>query len=132
MSRNQDILREDRELRDAAKAVLLADLEHAKASFSAKGVATRIGGRIGDGAKDVLEVAKVQADDNRGVIAMLIGAIALWMGRTPILEILGLATPASQDEVHDATSDDAGDDELINDGATMDAQVNSSGDDDEQ
>lgn len=82
---------EDRALRDAARTVLLADLEHARASFSAKGIADRVGGRIGDGAKDVYEVAKEQADDNRGIIAAIIGALILWFAREPILELLGLA-----------------------------------------
>ena len=82
---------EDRAMRDAARTVLLADLEHARASFSAKGIADRVGGRIGDGAKDVLEVAKEQADDNRGILAAIIGAILLWIAREPLLEILGLS-----------------------------------------
>lgn len=98
MSRVEESLRQDRELRDAARAVFLADIEHAKTSFSAKGMAQRIGGRIGDGAKDVYEVAKVQADDNRGIIAVLIGAIALWFSREPILELLGLSATDAADE----------------------------------
>lgn len=81
---------EDKALRDAAKSVLLADIEHARTSFSPKGFADRVGGRIGDGAKDVYSVAKVHADDNRGIIATLIGAILLWISRDTILEMLGL------------------------------------------
>ena len=80
---------EDRAMRDAAKTVLVAELEHMKASFSTKGLTDRITDRIGDGAKDVFEVAKEQADDNRGVIAALIGAILLWLGREPLLDLLG-------------------------------------------
>ncbi|WP_299192447.1 hypothetical protein [uncultured Erythrobacter sp.] len=91
MSKRLEQFHEDRAIRDAARAVLLADIEHARVSFSAKGVADRVGGRIGDGAKDVLEVAKTQADSNRGIIAALIGAILLWLGRDTILELLGLA-----------------------------------------
>ncbi|MEO0461744.1 MAG: hypothetical protein AAF127_01335 [Pseudomonadota bacterium] len=84
---------EDRELRDAARTVLLADIEHARATLSGKGVAARMAGRIGDGAKDVFEVAKVNADDNRGVLAGLIGAILLWIARGPIMEMLGFEQP---------------------------------------
>ncbi|MFU7528890.1 hypothetical protein [Qipengyuania sp. ASV99] len=91
---------EDRAIRDAARAVLMADITHARASLSAKGVAARIGGRIGDGAKDVFEVAKAHSEDNRGIIAALIGAVLLWLGREPILEILGLSDS-------DETSEDA-------------------------
>ena len=80
---------EDKALRDAAKDVFTADIAHAKVNLSGKGIATRIGGRIGDGAKDVVEVAKVHADDNRGILAIIIGALVLWFARSPIKEILG-------------------------------------------
>ena len=96
---------EDRELRNAAKAVLLADIEHARTSFSAKGVAERIGGRIGDGARDVVDIAKDHADDNRGIIAILIGALFLWISREPLLELLGLS---DQSEMSEETSADHG------------------------
>lgn len=81
---------EDRALRDAARSVLMADIEHAKVSLSGKGIATRVGSRVGDGAKDVLEVAKVHADDKRGILASLIGAAIMFFAREPILEILGI------------------------------------------
>ncbi|QFT77814.1 hypothetical protein [Erythrobacter sp. THAF29] len=84
---------EDRALRDAARANFLADLEHAKESFSGKGVAERIVDRIGDGARDVFEQASETAEDNRGIIAALIGAILLWLSRGPIMEMLGFADP---------------------------------------
>ena len=84
---------EDRALRDAARAVFVADITHARSSLSAKGVATRVGSRIGDGAKDVFEVARLQAEDNRGILAILIGALVLWFAREPIREIFGLAQP---------------------------------------
>lgn len=128
MSRAEERLSEDRELRDAARAVFLADLDHAKTNFTAKGVAGRVGSRIGDGAKDVLEVAKVQAEDNRGVIAALIGAVALWLSREPILEIFGLATAAPPDE----TAAEVAQDKFKNEGAAKDAPDKWSGDDDEQ
>lgn len=82
---------EDRAIRDAARAVLMADITHARSFLSPKGVAGRIGGRIGDGAKDVFEVAKAHSDNNRGIIAALIGAVLLWLGRDPILDMLGLS-----------------------------------------
>lgn len=87
----------DRALRDAAKAVLLADIDHARTSFSAKGVADRVGTRIGEGAADVLDTAKDVANDNRGIIAALIGAILLWLGREPLFEALGFGDEAEAD-----------------------------------
>lgn len=95
MSRLPSEFIEDRALRDAARDVLLADIEHARATFSGAGVAGRVAGRIGGGAKDVIEVAKVHADDNRGILAGLIALLALWFAREPLLEIFGLA-PAEE------------------------------------
>ena len=100
---------EDKAMRDAARANFLADFEHAKFSLSGKGLAGRIVDRVGEGAQDVFEVAKTQADDNRGVISALIGAILLWFAREPIMEILGLresddlAEPESEETIQSET-----------------------------
>lgn len=98
MSRLPEQFHEDQALRDAARAVLFADLEHARVTLSGKGVASRVAGRIGDGAKDVIEVAKGQADDKRGIIAALVAALFLWLARGPILEILGFGPEAKDTE----------------------------------
>lgn len=98
MSKLLEQFHEDKALRDAARAVLVSDVEHARSSLTPKGFADRIGGRIGDGAKDVYSVAKTHADDNRGIIAALIGAILLWVSRDTILEILGLEVAEGQAE----------------------------------
>jgi hypothetical protein len=113
MSRLEQQLREDRALRDAALTVLQADIALARTSFSGKGLADRVGGRIGDGAKDVLETAKTHADGNRGMLAALIGAMLLWIAREPIMAMLGLADAAPDDEIDDTTSP-AGDEEVTN------------------
>jgi hypothetical protein len=136
---------EDRALRDAARKVFMADLAHAKSSLSGAGLASRVAGRVGDGAKDVLEVAKVHADDNRGVLAGLTGALLLWIAREPILEILGLAPDLGDDGAGHATDIDLGEEALDetaepplplqdtpddNPGSTMDAQSDLSPGDD--
>lgn len=90
-------LAEDRALRNAALAVLKADVAHAKVSFAPKSIAARTGTRLKEGAEEIYEIAKDRADDNRGVIAVLIGALFLLLARQPILEILGLAEPGEED-----------------------------------
>ena len=135
MSPAEEQLREDRKLRDAARAVFLADLEHLRTSFSAKGVANRIGGRIGDGAKDVFEVAKMHADDKRGIIALIIGALALWFGRGSIMEILGLGEATDEDAALPENAQSG--DEILDDEEGKAPPASSSpspndGDDDEQ
>jgi len=87
---------EDRALRDAARAVLTEDIERLRANLGEEGIASRvssgvsstISSRIRTGARDVLAQAKAQAGDHKGVLAMLVGAIILWLGRGPILDWL--------------------------------------------
>ena len=98
MTKLPDQFIEDRALRDAARSVFMADIAHAKTTLSGKGIAKRVTSRVGDGAKDVLAVAKVNADDNRGIIAALLGALILFFAREPILKILGFAPDSADDE----------------------------------
>jgi hypothetical protein len=81
-------LREDRLLRDAARALVEADIAQVKASLAARSIPERIGDRIGEGATDVLDEAVAVADDHKGVVATLIAAIILWFARHPIIELL--------------------------------------------
>ncbi|MBI1401591.1 MAG: hypothetical protein GC147_00060 [Porphyrobacter sp.] len=87
---------EDRALRDAARAVLEEDIARIRASLGEQGVASRVSSsvtgsistRIKDGASDVLEQAKRQASDHAGVLAVLVGAILLWLMRGPLLALI--------------------------------------------
>jgi len=115
MSRLPDSFIQDRELRDAARAVFLDDVEHARTSLTGKAVAERVVGRIGTGAKDVFEVAKGHTDDKRGLIACLIAAIALWFTRKPLLEIFGIAQDIAEDIAEDIADDRADQDVEIGD-----------------
>lgn len=84
---------EDRALRDAARAVLAEDIERLQGNLGEQGIASRfssgvtssISTRIRSGARDVLDQVTTQAGDNRGVLALLVGAIILWFARAPIL-----------------------------------------------
>jgi len=83
---------EDRELRDKARAVLAEDLARLQGSLDEQGIASRVSSgvtstistRIRTGARDVLDQARAQAEDKKGVLALLIGAIILWFAREPI------------------------------------------------
>lgn len=85
---------EDRALRDAARAVLVEDIQRLRANLDEQGIASRVSSgvtttitaRIRTGARDVLAQAKAQASDHQGVLAVLIGAIILWFARGPILD----------------------------------------------
>ena len=87
---------EDRALRDAARAVLEEDIARLRAALGEQGVASRVSasvgstitGRLKAGADDVLEQARQAASDHRGVLAVLIGAILLWLMRGPLLALI--------------------------------------------
>jgi hypothetical protein len=93
MTRLPDRFAEDRRLRDTARAVLAEDIERLRASLAEEGIGSRVSSgvtatistRIRTGARDVLEQAKAQAGDHKGVVAMLVGAIVLWLAREPLL-----------------------------------------------
>ena len=102
MARLPDRFIEDRALRDAARAVLVEDIERLRASLAEEGIGSRvssgvsstISSRIRAGARDVLEQAKAQAGDHKGVLALLVGAIILWLAREPIFAWLADFTAA--------------------------------------
>lgn len=85
---------EDRALRDAARVVLNDDIGRLRAHLDQQGIASRVSssvgstitGRIQSGARDVLAMARAQAADRKGVLAVLIGALILWFARGPVLD----------------------------------------------
>jgi hypothetical protein len=87
---------EDRALRDAARAVLEEDVARLRESLEEEGVTSRVTSSVGTnitvriraGANDVLEQAKQAASNHRGVLAVLIGAILLWLMRGPLLALI--------------------------------------------
>ena len=62
-------LREDRALRNAARALFEADLAHLRASLAGKSISSRIAERIGEGASDVLDEAMASERAVRTTIA---------------------------------------------------------------
>lgn len=90
-------LREDRMLRDAARALVEADVANLRASLAGRSISSRIIDRIGDGAADVLDEAVAAAENNKGMIATLIAAIVLWFARHPIMDLFGDETSTTED-----------------------------------
>ena len=102
-------MREDRALRDAALALVKADISHLKNDVSAKGVGARLATRMSDGATDVFEEAVEVADSNRGILTALLAAVVLWFARNPIMELFRDDEHNSDDQEtfsEDALSDD--------------------------
>lgn len=80
-------LREDRNMRDAALALVKADVANIRADLGAKSVGSRIMDRLSEGAVDVFEEAVEVADNHRGVLATLLAAVVLWFARNPIMAL---------------------------------------------
>lgn len=81
-------LREDRAVRNTAKALLGADVAHLRASLTNRSISSRIFHRIGDGAAEVFDEAVEVAEDHKGVLVTLLAAVMLWFARHPILALV--------------------------------------------
>ncbi|KWV95927.1 hypothetical protein [Erythrobacter sp. AP23] len=97
MSYRRTRMLEDKYLRDSARALVEADIEHLKSDFAHKGLAERALDRMKEGATDLYEEAVDVAEDNKGALAALIAAIVVWFARNPIMELFGLNAEADDD-----------------------------------
>lgn len=79
---------EDRHLRDAARALVEADIDNLRADLAVKGIGERAKDRIVEGASEVYEEAIEAAADHKGALAAIVAALVLWFARHPILEAL--------------------------------------------
>ncbi|MBX7531716.1 hypothetical protein K3165_02120 [Qipengyuania sp. 1XM1-15A] len=94
---------EDKYLRDSARALVEADIEHIKADFAHKGLGERAMDRVTEGAMDLYEEAIDVAEDNKGALAALLAAIVVWFARNPLFEMLGFSND-EEDEDWDETA----------------------------
>lgn len=81
-------LREDRMLRDAARAMVDADIAYLRASLAGRSIPSRIADRIGEGAHDAMDEAATFAGDHKGLIATAVAALILWFARHPLINLL--------------------------------------------
>lgn len=88
---------EDRAVRDAALALVKADIAHLRADLTTKGIGERLLDRVAEGANDVLEEAVDVAENNRGVLITLVAAIVLWLSRNPLIALITGEEPEDED-----------------------------------
>jgi hypothetical protein len=94
MTRLPDRFVEDRALRESARKVLSQDIENLRGALAQQGLASRVStdvsttitSRIRAGARDVLDEARTLARERKGLLAVLIAAIALFVARGTILD----------------------------------------------
>lgn len=89
-------LTEYRALRDAAWAMVHADLDTLRADLSERGVGERIKDRAADQAHEAWDGVREVASEHKGVVAGTILAIVAWLLRGPIGE--GLAVLFGRDD----------------------------------
>lgn len=78
----------DRHLRDAARALVDADVANLRADLAARSLSGRAADRLTSGANEVYEEAIEVAADHKGALAAIFAALILWFARHPILEAL--------------------------------------------
>lgn len=96
---------EDKHLRDSARALVEADVEHIKADFANKGMAKRALFRLRENAGELYDEALDVADSNKGAVAAVFAALIVWFARNPLLDIVGLGI--EQDDERTEPSDEA-------------------------
>lgn len=96
---------EDKHLRDSARALVEADVEHIKADFTNKGMAKRALFRLRENAGELYDEALDVADSNKGAVAAVFAALVVWFARNPLLDMVGLGI--EQDDERTEPSDEA-------------------------
>lgn len=88
-------LREDRVLRDAARAIVEADIANLRASLAGRSIPSRIADHIGEGAQDAIDEAAEFATEHKGLLAAGVAALIVWLARHPLI---ALVLGAGEDE----------------------------------
>ncbi|MEN8861075.1 hypothetical protein [Qipengyuania flava] len=96
---------EDKHLRDSARALVEADVEHIKADVANKGMAKRALFRLRENAGELYDEALDVADSNKGAVAAVFAALIVWFARNPLLDMVGLGI--EQDDERTEPSDEA-------------------------
>ena len=96
---------EDKHLRDSARALVEADVEHIKADVANKGMAKRALFRLRENAGELYDEALDVADSNKGAVAAVFAALVVWFARNPLLDMVGLGI--EQDDERTEPSDEA-------------------------
>lgn len=95
---------EDKHLRDSARVLVEADVEHIKADFANKGMAKRALFRLRENAGELYDEALDVADSNKGAVAAVFAALVVWFARNPLLDMVGLGV--EQDDERTEPSDE--------------------------
>src|SRR5688500_2031894 len=85
MSEVERKFREDRALRNAAHALVKAQLGQVKTDLAVKGIGQRIADTATDGVKRAADHSLEVAGSHRGIVAGTLAALLLWLFRNPLI-----------------------------------------------
>lgn len=97
MSDRQARMTADRYVRDSARTLVEADLQHLRGGLAQKGLGARAVDRVKTGAADVYEEALEVAAENKGAVAAVVAAIIVWFARHPLLALFGFGEPEDEE-----------------------------------
>lgn len=97
-----------RATRDAARDAFDARLEALRGDPEAETIASRLISRLGRDARNSLDQALDVASESKGIIAATLAALALWLLRHPILDLIAdlRAGADNADDLYDTTQED--------------------------
>lgn len=98
MSTPEQRIAEYRALRDAAWALVNADLAMLKTDLAARGVGERIKDKVGEQAHEVWDQARDVAGEHKGVVAATILALVAWLLRDPIGDAIAALLGRSEEQ----------------------------------
>lgn len=102
MGKLAEQVRAEKTRRDEARRRFETRLANVKNDLEAKGIGSRIAGKLGEDAKEALDQAIEIADENRGVVAGTVAALMVWFMRNPIIAAIDKALGGdAQPEVED-------------------------------
>jgi hypothetical protein len=94
-------LTEYRALRDAAWAMVQADVDALKADLAAQGIGARLKEKAAEEAQDAWDTARDVAAEHKGVVAGTLLAVVAWLLRGPIGSALALLFDDDGDDEDD-------------------------------
>ena len=81
-------MEENRHVREAARALVEADLKNLRADLSIRSIGERAVDRLTEAAGEVCEEAIEVATENKGIVAAMLGVLLLWFAREPLQDAL--------------------------------------------
>jgi hypothetical protein len=92
-------LEDDRATRDAARDLFQNNLTAFRQGLKDKGVGARIAERASIQARELADETLAVASESKGIIALALAALVLWLARAPLIAWLS----ATLDDVEDET-----------------------------